>query len=143
MDRAGVGFHHRGRGGGLRSRRSNGRRPWRSGHLRQHGLRLACDAADNLAPCGVAARVVSVPCLELMLEQGDEFIESLVPDDGTPVAAIEAARGESFRGLVGRKGIICGIPRFGASAPYAALAEEFGFTPDAVAQRIKEFVEAR
>jgi len=106
-------------------------------------VRLACDAADKLAPCGVAARVVSVPCLELLLEQGDEFIESLVPDDGTPVVAVEAARGESFRGLVGRKGLIHGIQRFGASAPYAALAEEFGFTPDALAQRIKEFVEAR
>jgi transketolase len=101
-------------------------------------VRLACDAADKLEPCGVAARVVSVPCLELFEEQGDDYIESLVPDDGTPIVAVEAARGESFRKLVGRKGVVYGIDRFGASAPSNALAEEFGFTPDALAERVKE-----
>jgi transketolase len=103
-------------------------------------VRLACDAADKLEPCGVAARVVSVPCLELFEEQGDAFVESLVPDDGTPIVAVEAARGESFRKLVGRKGLVYGIDRFGTSAPYAVLAEEFGFTPDALAKSVKDLL---
>ena len=42
-------------------------------------------SADLLAQSGVAARVVSVPCLELFEEQGDDYVESLVPDDGTQI----------------------------------------------------------
>jgi len=103
-------------------------------------VRLACDASAKLASSGIAARVVSVPCLELFEAQGEDFIESLVPDDGTPAVAVEAARGESFRRLVGRKGLIYGIDRFGASAPSAALATEFGYTPDALAERVQRFL---
>jgi len=104
-------------------------------------VRLACEAAEKLSSCGLAVRVVSVPCLELLEEQDDAFIESLIPDDGTPIVAVEAASGESFRKYVGRKGEIYGMKRFGASAPAPALAEKFGFTPDALSQRVKELVE--
>ena len=39
--------------------------------------------------------------------------------------SIEAARAESLRGLVGRRGLIHGIDRFGESAPAKALAVEW------------------
>jgi transketolase len=52
--------------------------------------------------------------------------------------AIEAARGESLRRLVGGAGLVYGIDRFGASAPYPDLAEHFGFTPDCVSSRVQE-----
>jgi transketolase len=99
---------------------------------------LACDAADKLHAEGLPARVVSMPCLELFLNQPADYRERLVPDDGTPVVAVEAGRGESLRRLVGTRGLICGIDGFGASAPLADLAEAFGFTPDKLAERIRE-----
>ena len=99
-------------------------------------VRLACDAAEKLGGEGVPARVVSVPCLSLFLEQPAKYRDKLVPDDGTPLVAVEAARGESFRSLVGRRGLIYGIDRFGASAPAADLAEAFGFTPDKLSARV-------
>ena len=83
-------------------------------------------------------RVVSVPCLGLFLEQPAEYRRSLVPEDDTPVVAVEAARGESFHRLLGRRGLVYGIDRFGASAPHTALAEAFGFTPDQLAARVRE-----
>jgi transketolase len=101
---------------------------------------LACDAADKLRAEGLTARVVSLPCLELFLEQPEEYRRRLVPEDGAPVIAVEAARGESLRRLVGHRGLICGIDRFGASAPLADLAEAFGFTPDRLAARIRDHV---
>lgn len=104
-------------------------------------VRLACEAADKLSSCGLAVRVVSIPCLELFEEQDEAYVESLIPDDGTPVVAVEAGIGESFRKYVGRKGVIYGMKRFGASAPAPVLAEKFGFTPDALAQRVKDLVE--
>ncbi len=101
---------------------------------------LACVAGDKLAAGGIRSRVVSVPCLELLLEQSKEYRAGLIPSDGTPLVAIEAGVGESFRRLVGSAGLIYGISRFGASAPAACLAEEFGFTPDALADAVSKHV---
>ena len=98
---------------------------------------LACDAAEKLAAENTQARVVSLPCLELFLEQPREYQRALVPDDGTPVFAVEAGRGESLRRLVGSRGQVYGIDRFGASAPYADLAEFFGFTPDRLSASVR------
>jgi transketolase len=100
---------------------------------------LACDAATGLAAEGVSARVVSLPSLELLGEQPESYRRELVPED-IPVVAVEAARGESLRGLVGRRGLIHGIDRFGTSAPAQRLAEFFGYTADRLAARILEWL---
>ncbi|HKA15283.1 MAG TPA: transketolase [Myxococcota bacterium] len=97
---------------------------------------LACDAAEKLHAENVAARVVSLPCLDLFYEQPMEWRNELVPTDRLPVIAIEAARGQSLRGLAGTRGFVYGLDRFGASAPYTDLAEYFGFTPDRVCSRV-------
>ena len=98
---------------------------------------LACEAADQLAAQGRSVQVVSVPSLELFDQQTEAEQLALIPDDGTPVVALEAGRGESFRRFVGRSGLIIGMSTFGESAPAAALADHFGFTPDKVAARIE------
>jgi len=97
---------------------------------------LACDAEAKLRAEGVRARVVSLPCLEVFLGQPESYRRSLVPEDGTPVVAVEAGVGESLRRLVGSRGLVYGIDRFGASAPAADLAEYFGFTPDKLAAAV-------
>jgi transketolase len=99
---------------------------------------LACEAAHKLGAEGIPARVVSMPCVELFLEQPPEYQRSLLPGDGTPVVAVEAARAESLRRFVGPRGLVYGIDRFGASAPQADLARFFGFTPDQLAGRVLE-----
>ncbi len=97
---------------------------------------LACDAAQKLSGEGVPARVVSLPCLSLFLEQPESYRNALVPSDGPPVVVVEAGRGESLRRLVGHSGLIYGIETFGASGPYTDLAAHFGFTPDQLFARI-------
>jgi transketolase len=101
---------------------------------------LACDAAEKLRCDGVPARVVSLPCLSLFLQQPEEARRRLIPADGTPVVAVEAARGESLWRLVGSNGFVYGMAGFGTSAPQADLAEHFGFTPDRLAARVLEHV---
>ena len=101
---------------------------------------LASEAAEGLAERGIEARVVSMPSLELFFAQPEADQLALVPDDGTPVVAVEAGRGESYRRLVGRRGLIIGMAHFGESAPAGKLAEEFGFTPGAVADRVAEHI---
>jgi transketolase len=98
---------------------------------------LACKAADELASSGIDARVVSVPCIELFLEQPEDYQYSLIPDDGTPLVAVEASRAESFRQLVGRRGLVYGVKTFGASAPWKDLAKHFGFVPDKLAAAVR------
>ncbi|MFQ5415501.1 MAG: transketolase [Myxococcota bacterium] len=97
---------------------------------------LACDAEQKLRAGGVGARVVSVPCLEVFREQPGSYRKSLIPEDGSPLVAVEAGVAESFRRLVGRDGLIYGIDRFGASAPASVLAEAFRFTPDELAAAV-------
>jgi transketolase len=103
---------------------------------------LAVDAAAKLAAEGIAARVVSLPSLELWAEQPEEWRRGLLPAGDTPVVAVEAARGESLRRWVGPRGLVVGIDRFGASAPMGALAEHFGFTPDQLAERVRKHLRA-
>jgi transketolase len=52
--------------------------------------------------------------------------------------AIEIGVTEPWRGVVGLDGLVIGLDRFGASAPDKVLAKELGFTPEAVAAKIKE-----
>jgi len=101
-------------------------------------LVLARDAADELEVAGVEIRLVSIPCLELFRDEPLEYQERLVPDDGTLVVAVEAGVGESYRRLVGRRGLVYGIDRFGASAPASDLAGLLGLTPNALAKQVLE-----
>jgi transketolase len=99
---------------------------------------LACEAATRLEAGSIRTRVVSLPCLELFLEQPVDYRRSLIPEDGTPVVAVEAARGDSLWRLVGPRGLVYGIDRFGASAPAEVLADFFGFTPEQLSQSVRE-----
>jgi transketolase len=53
------------------------------------------------------------------------------------VIAVEAGRGMTLRGLVGDRGRVYGIDRFGASAPAGTLAQEFGFTAEPLAAAVR------
>jgi transketolase len=101
---------------------------------------VAIDAAAELGADGVRARVVSMPCVSLFLEQSQADQEAILPDDGTPIVAIEAGRGETLRRFVGRRGLVIGMEGFGASAPYTDLAVHFGFTASNIAERTKTLV---
>ncbi|WP_339336761.1 transketolase C-terminal domain-containing protein, partial [uncultured Maricaulis sp.] len=92
---------------------------------------LAVDAAATLRDKGRSVRVVSAPCLELLLEQGDAYFESLFPT-GTPIIACEAALRFGWDEIIGRKGGFVGMTGFGASAPAEVLYEHFGITAEAI-----------
>lgn len=102
---------------------------------------LSVDAARKLEADGIAVRVVSAPCLEALEAQPASYREALLPT-GVPVIGVEAARGASLLPFTGSRGLVYGIQRFGASAPIADLAAEYGFTPDRLAARAREHLEA-
>jgi transketolase len=93
------------------------------------GIALAAQA--KLKESGVNARVVSMPSHELFAEQDKAYRESVLPA-GVPRVAIEAAHPMSWHRWVGDNGTVIGIEKFGASAPFEKIYEEYGITAGAV-----------
>jgi len=83
-------------------------------------------------------RVVSAPCLELFDQQPAGY-RSEVLGDRARLVCIEAGRTDGWHKYAGEKALLIGIDHFGASAPYEKLAEEWGFTPEKVVARIREW----
>lgn len=100
---------------------------------------VACGAADLLAKRGVATRVVSMPSWELFRTQPTSVRNTLLPPE-VPRVAVEAGVAMGWREWVGEHGLILGIDSYGASAPGAVVAERYGFTADAVAERVLRFL---
>ena len=96
---------------------------------------VALGAADRLTERGVSARVVSLPCWEAFEAQSPDYRREVL-GEGLPKVSVEAGSTFGWDRIVGSHGLRIGLDRFGASAPYAVLADKFGFTSDAVADRI-------
>ena len=96
---------------------------------------LALEAAELLDSRGVSARVVSLPCREAFESQDDAYRREVL-GSGIPRVSLEAGATHGWERVVGSRGLMIGIDRFGASAPYQVLAEKFGFQPEAIAERV-------
>ena len=94
------------------------------------------DAAAELSESGIEARVVSMPCWELFDAQSEEFQQELLGE--APRVSIEAGSTFGWGKWVGPGGLSIGIDHFGASAPADVLAEQFGFTGEKIAQRVRD-----
>ena len=95
---------------------------------------LALDAAKILEAQGTSVRVVSLPSWELFEKQPREYRESVIPTDVRARVSIEAGATLGWHRYVGDHGIAIGLDHFGTSAPAAAIAKEFHFTPEDVAK---------
>lgn len=95
-------------------------------------VQLAMAACEKLSQAGHAVRVVSMPCVEMFLQQGEDYQQSVLPTAVSHRIAIEAASPDSWYRFVGFKGRVIGMDTFGASAPAADLFKEFGFTVEHV-----------
>jgi len=85
-----------------------------------------------LAERGIAARVVSVPCFELFLEQSEDYRRAIISSARINIG-VEAAARQGWDAIIGSDGLFVGMNSFGASAPYKELYKKFGITAEAVA----------
>jgi transketolase len=95
----------------------------------------AVEARALLAPLGVAARVVSVPCFELFAKSTPEARAGVI-GDGALRVGIEAAVRQGWDAIIGSDGLFVGMATFGASAPAKDLFPHFGITPESVAKAV-------
>jgi transketolase len=93
---------------------------------------IALAAQALLAERSVAARVVSVPCMERFAEQGESYRRQILGDAPVRVG-VEAAVRQGWDALIG-DGPFVGMTGFGASGPYKQLYQHFGVTPARVAE---------
>ncbi|MDD4817743.1 MAG: transketolase [Victivallaceae bacterium] len=97
----------------------------------------ALKTAALLRETGKKVRVVSMPSQELFLEQPEAYRSAILPN-GKKRVTIEAGSTSSWRKFVNLNDLCIGIDHFGVSAPAGVLTEKFGFTPEALADRICE-----
>jgi transketolase len=103
-------------------------------------VQLAVKAREVLAAEGIGARVVSMPCKEWFDEQDSSYRESVIPSAVKARVSVEAAVAGGWREVVGDAGSIVALHHYGASADYATIFRELGFTADAVAAAARDSI---
>jgi transketolase len=104
-------------------------------------VQIALAAQAKLAEQDVAARVISMPSWEIFAAQDAAYRESVLPKAITARVSIEAGVPLGWERYLGFDGIAIGLNRYGASAPYKAIYENLGLTPEAMVQAALSLLE--
>lgn len=88
----------------------------------------------------IAARVVSVPCLDLFASQSLEFRNSILGNNTLRVV-IEAAGNSNWHDVTGDGCHFIGMNSFGASGSTESVFNHFGFNEEVIADKVFEFVQ--
>ena len=99
-------------------------------------VELAIEAKLKLNEQGMKVRVVSMPSTNIFDNQPEDYQESVLPKNITRRVAVEAGATLGWYKYVGTHGKVIGLDRFGASAPYKVLYQEFGITSDAIVEAV-------
>lgn len=97
---------------------------------------LALDVAERLESMGKHVRVVSMPCWAIFEKQPEEYRHQVAGGALGVRVAIEAAVELGWHKYIGSDGVAICMEGFGHSAPAADLAQGFGFTVDAIVERL-------
>ena len=103
-------------------------------------LQLALDASVELENDSINANVVSMPSLDIFLEQSEEFQNTII-DTSKPVLVVECGHPNSWYKILNRSDKVIGIESFGESAPGNVLLEHFGFTLENVVGTAKSLID--
>jgi len=94
---------------------------------------IAAQAKKLLAARKISARVVSVPCFELLFALPEAKRAAIVGKAKVNVA-VEAGIRQGWDAIIGSAGTFVGMTWFGASAPIKDLYQHFGLTAEKVAE---------
>jgi transketolase len=102
-------------------------------------VQLALDAAEELNNSSISTNVVSMPSLDIFLEQSEEYKNKII-DPNKPVLVVECGHPNSWFRILNRNDKVIGIESFGESAPGNELLEHFGFTKQNVIEKAKSLI---
>lgn len=101
---------------------------------------LAVESAKKLIEEGKKIRVVSMPSVDVFLQQDQTYRDHVLPPVVKKRIAIEAGVSDVWYRFVGEQGAVIGIDQFGESAPAEILFKHFGFTVENVMKKTKELI---
>ncbi|MBV9840326.1 MAG: transketolase [Sphingomonadaceae bacterium] len=104
-------------------------------------LPMVVQAHEQLTSEGVRSRVVSLPSWYLYEKQDEAYRDSVLPPNVRARVAVEAAGSLGWDRYVGPVGGTITMSTFGASAPAAKLAAQFGFGVEHVVKLAREVME--
>ena len=102
-------------------------------------VQLAIDASKELKNESIKANIVSMPSLDIFLEQSTDYQNKII-NPKKPVLVIECAHPNSWYKILNRNDKVIGIETFGESAPGNELLEHFGFNIKNVIQAAKSLI---
>ena len=102
-------------------------------------VQLAIDAAKELKNESIIANVVSMPCLDIFLEQSIQLQNKII-NPHKPVLVVECAHPNSWYGILNRSDKVIGMEAFGESAPGSELLKHFGFNIENVIKSAKSLI---
>ena len=102
---------------------------------------VSADAVRALQEEGLAARLVSLPSVDVFERQDESWRESVLPASVRRRVAVEAGAVDYWRKFVGLEGCVVGMTTFGESAPGGVLMEHFGFTAERVAEAARSLID--
>ena len=88
---------------------------------------------------GLKIQIVSVPSEGLFRNQSKEYQNEILPH-GVPKFGLTAGLPVTLEGLTGGNGMVAGLEHFGYSAPYNVLNQKFGFTGEAVFEKVIQWL---
>jgi transketolase len=104
-------------------------------------VHLCNEAVTLLEAQGVAARLVSMPCVDRFAEREAAYRDEVLPPSCRARLAVEAASPLGWHRWVGSDGDVIGMEGFGASAPAKDLFPHFGLTAERIAERGRAIIE--
>ena len=102
-------------------------------------VQLALDAANELMNQSIVVNVVSMPSLDIFLEQSNDFQDKVI-NPNKPVLVVECAHPNSWYKILNRSDKVIGIESFGESAPGNELLDHFGFNKENIIETAKSLI---
>lgn len=102
-------------------------------------VNLALEAKKILEKEGKSIRVVSMPSMELFRKEDQAYKDEILPKDIRKVS-IEMGSTFGWAEWTGADGLNIGIDRFGLSGKGDEVCENFGFTAEKIAEKIKNIL---
>ncbi len=103
-------------------------------------VELILNAAEELENEGTKTRVVSFPSWELFEAQSADYKNSVLPKEIKAKLVVEAGVAQGWEKYVGDNGGVISIEKFGASAPYKTIFENYGLTVKNILSKAKSIL---
>jgi transketolase len=101
---------------------------------------LIIEAGVRLVSEGANVRLVSFPSWELFEAQDEKYRDQVLPPEIKARLSVEAGVSQGWERWVGDSGESISVERFGASAPYKVIFENYGITVDNVINRARQIL---